>query len=120
MAGQVVPESVKRAGEIQNITAEQAAEYLKCQEDPEYFIENYLQITDIDEGVIPFKLYDYQKDMIRNYHQHRFNINLLSRQSGKCVSKDINITVRNKKTGEVYELPIGDFYKMCQNRKGDG
>lgn len=83
MAGLVIPESVKRAGEVQNITAEQAAEYLKCQQDPEYFIETYVKITDIDEGVVPFDMYDYQRDMVKLYHDNRFNINLLSRQSGK-------------------------------------
>lgn len=78
-----MPGSIKRPNEIQNITKEQAAEYLKCKNDPEYFLESYVKITDVDYSTIPFKMYDYQKRMLQNYHRHRFNINLLSRQSGK-------------------------------------
>lgn len=80
---QVIPDSVKKAGEVQELTKEQIAEYMKCEQDPEYFIETYLKITDVDVGTIPFHPYDYQKAMLKNYHKHRFNINLLSRQSGK-------------------------------------
>lgn len=115
MGGIVTPDSVKRAGEVQNITAEQAAEYLKCQEDPEYFIETYVMITDIDKGLVPFDMYDYQREMLDMFHNNRWSIIAASRQSGKCLTKDINITVRNKKTGNVYELPIGDFYSMRKN-----
>lgn len=83
---QVIPDNVKRAGTVQNITKEQAAEYLKCKDDPDYFIETYVKITDIDVGTIPFKMRSYQKTMIHHYHKHRFNINLLSRQSGKTTA----------------------------------
>lgn len=116
---QVIPDSVKKAGEVQELTKEQIAEYMRCEQDPEYFVETYVKITDVDVGTVPFHMYPYQKDMLWNFHQHRFNIDLLSRQSGKCLTKDINITVRNKKTGEVYELPIGDFYRMCKDSQRD-
>jgi len=80
---QIVPDTVKKSNEVQEITKEQAAEYLKCAQNPEYFIETYVKITDVDVGTIPFKMYGYQKDMLWNYYKHRFNINLLSRQAGK-------------------------------------
>lgn len=117
MAGQTIPDGVKRAGEIQNITAEQAAEYLKCKENPEYFVETYTMIIDIDKGLVPFKMYDYQKDMLEMFHNKRWSIIAASRQSGKCVTKDMNIRVRNKHTEEIYEMTIGEFYSMCKDNQ---
>lgn len=83
MAGLFIPDGVKKAGEIQNISAEQASEYLHCQNDPKYFMRNYVKITDIDKGLVPFDMYDYQEDMVENFYHHLYNIALLSRQSGK-------------------------------------
>lgn len=80
---QVIPDSVKKAGEVQELTKEQIAEYMRCEQDPEYFVETYVKITDVDVGTVPFHMYSYQKDMLWNFHKHRFNIDLLSRQSGK-------------------------------------
>ena len=83
MAGTILPETVKKPKQRQDITKEQVTEYIKCNQDPVYFIETYVRITSIDVGEIPFDMYDYQKDMVNNYSKNRFNINLLSRQSGK-------------------------------------
>ena len=52
-------------------------------EDPTYFILNYIKIVSLDEGVIPFKMYDFQVDMVKSFHENRFNIAKLPRQSGK-------------------------------------
>ena len=83
MAGTILPTTVKKPKQSQDITKEQVAEYIKCSQDPVYFIEAYVRITSIDIGEIPFDMYYYQKEMVENYYKHRFNINLLSRQSGK-------------------------------------
>ena len=83
MAGTILPTTVKKPKQRQDISKEQVAEYIKCNQDPVYFIETYVRITSIDVGEIPFDMYDYQKDMVKNYDNNRFNINLLSRQSGK-------------------------------------
>ena len=37
----------------------------------------------LDEGVIPFNLYDFQETMVNRFHENRFNIAKLPRQSGK-------------------------------------
>ena len=113
----VIPDSVRQPHEEVQVTQEQISEYFKCVDDPVYFMENYMYITGIDEGIIPFQPYDYQKEMVRNYHKYRFNINLLSRQAGKCLKRDSYIRVRNKKTGEIRELTIGDFYEL-QSKSG--
>lgn len=64
-------------------TAEQIAEIKKCKEDPVYFCKNYVYIQHPSRGQILFKLYDYQEEIIRNYQEHKYNILLSARQTGK-------------------------------------
>ena len=75
--------NLKKANVPQNFTKKQVAEYLKCAEDPIYFIRKYIKIVSLDEGVVPFDMYDFQEDMVTKFHEHRFNIAKLPRQSGK-------------------------------------
>ena len=67
-------------------TTDEVAEFIKCQKNPAYFIENYVNIVSIDEGLIPFKLYDFQKEMVGTFHSNRFTICKLPRQSGKSTT----------------------------------
>jgi hypothetical protein len=67
-------------------TPEQIEEYVKCSEDPSYFIENYIKIVNLDEGLIDFKMYDFQKDMVNAVHKNRFTIAKFPRQTGKSVT----------------------------------
>ena len=81
--------NLKKVGTPIEFTEEQIKEYLKCKEDPVYFAMNYVKIISLDEGVVPFKMWDFQKKLIQNFHDHRFNIAKLPRQTGKsttCVS----------------------------------
>lgn len=108
-------ERIKRAGVVQEWTEEELQEYQKCMEDPLYFIENYVTINNLDRGLIKFKLYDYQKELINKFHENRFNVCLSSRQSGKCQGKDTIITIRNKKTGIIEKITAGDFHERLKN-----
>ena len=67
-------------------TPEQVRELLRCSSDPKYFIENYVQIVHVDHGLVPFKLYEYQERMIQTFHNNRFVISKLPRQSGKSTT----------------------------------
>ena len=78
--------NLKKANVMQEWTKEEVAEYAKCMKDPQYFIESYIRIVSLDEGLIPFKLYDFQKDMIGTFHNNRFTICKLPRQSGKSTT----------------------------------
>ena len=49
---------------------------------PSYFVDNYCRITHPQRGLIPFKLYNYQKDLIDDFQDNRFNIILKARQLG--------------------------------------
>ncbi len=75
--------NLKKANVTQDFTKKQVSEYLKCAKDPVYFIRKYIKIVSLDEGVIPFKMYDFQEGMVEKFHKHRFNIAKLPRQSGK-------------------------------------
>ena len=47
---------VKRSGIEHQYTQEELQEYLKCSENPVYFIESYCQVISLDEGLVPFIL----------------------------------------------------------------
>jgi hypothetical protein len=75
--------NLKKANEATAYTHEQMVEFMKCREDPVYFCRNYVYIKHPSLGQILFDLYDYQEEMIRNYQQHKYNIVLSARQTGK-------------------------------------
>jgi len=77
---------IKRHGVIEKWTPEKLREYVLCSQDPIYFIENYIKIITLDYGLQKIKLHTFQKEMINNFHNNRFNIAMLPRQSGKTIS----------------------------------
>ena len=78
--------SVKRDGVVSDFTKEEVIEYKKCMQDPAYFARNYVKIISLDEGLVPFDLYDYQEKMFDHFNDNRFSIVLACRQSGKSIS----------------------------------
>lgn len=74
---------LKKANVPHDWTKEEIKEYLKCKEDPVYFALNYVKIVQVDEGLIPFRMYDFQKELVKKFHNNRFNIAKLPRQTGK-------------------------------------
>jgi hypothetical protein len=75
--------NLKKANVQQEWTKKELLEYSKCMEDPLYFIQNYVKIISLDEGLVPFKMYPFQKEMVGTFHNNRFTICKLPRQSGK-------------------------------------
>ncbi len=78
--------NLKTANVPIEFTKEQIVEYQRCMNDPQHFVENYIKIVSIDHGLIPFKMYDFQKDLIGTFHKNRFTICKLPRQSGKSTT----------------------------------
>ncbi len=78
--------NLKRANVDQEWSEEEIKEYAKCMKDPIYFIQEYIRIVSIDEGLVPFKMYDFQKEMVGTFHNNRFTICKLPRQSGKSTT----------------------------------
>ena len=110
---------LKRAGESVELTAKHIREYKRCMKDPIYFAEHYIKIVHVDKGLIPIKLYDYQKRILQELKDNRFNIILSCRQSGKCCCINTIVTLRhpNYKNGEPFKITIGDFYAWQYFRK---
>ena len=78
--------NLKKANVQQTWTKDEVEEYARCMKDPVYFIQQYIKIVSLDEGLIPFKLYDFQKEMVGTFHNNRFTICKLPRQSGKSTT----------------------------------
>ena len=78
--------NLKKAGTEIQFTKKQIQEWIKCKEDPLYFACKYMQIINLDEGLVPFSMYDFQKKILTDFHENRFNIAKLPRQTGKSTT----------------------------------
>ena len=78
--------NVKRDGVLQQWTPDLLREYKKCMDDPIYFACNYVKVIALDKGLVNFDLYPYQEQMFKHFQEHRFNVVLACRQSGKSIS----------------------------------
>ena len=77
---------LKKANVATEFTKKQVEEYIRCKEDPIYFVKNHVKIVSLDEGLVPFKMWDFQEDIITKFHNSRFNIAKLPRQTGKSTT----------------------------------
>ena len=90
--------NLKKANTPIEFTQEQIAEFIKCKSDPVYFSKKYVKIVSLDEGLVPFIPYDFQEKLINNFHENRFNICKMPRQTGKsttCVSYLLHYAIFN-------------------------
>ena len=90
--------NLKKANTPVEFSKENVEEYLRCKNDPVYFAKNYVKIVSLDEGLVPFNMYDFQEKLIRNFHEQRFNICKMPRQTGKsttCVAFLLHYAVFN-------------------------
>jgi len=78
--------NLKAANVPVEFTEEQIGEYLRCSEDPVYFIKNYVKIVNLNEGLVPFELYEFQERFVKTIHNNRFTISKFPRQSGKSTT----------------------------------
>ena len=74
---------LKKANTSQGFTENQVIEFAKCIDDPVYFAKNYINIVTLDYGLQLFNPYPFQEVMLDRFHNNRFNICKLPRQSGK-------------------------------------
>ena len=90
--------NLKKANTQIEFTQENILEFLKCKDDPVYFARKYIKIVSLDSGLVPFNMYKFQEKLIRNFHENRFNICKMPRQTGKsttCVSYLLHYAVFN-------------------------
>ena len=77
---------LKRSGVQVEYTNDQLIEITRCIKDPVYFIKNYVKIVNVDLGLIPFDMWDFQVEMVRGFHSQRFSIAKMPRQVGKTTT----------------------------------
>ena len=90
--------NLKKANTRTEFSAKQVQEFIKCKKDPIYFAKNYIKIVSLDEGLVHFKMWDFQEELIKNFHENRFNICKMPRQTGKsttCVAYLLHYIVFN-------------------------
>lgn len=78
--------NLKRAGVSLSWSPDQVSEFIKCAEDPIYFIKTYIKIVSIDKGLVPFELWPFQEEMINTMKDNRFVIAKMPRQVGKTTT----------------------------------
>jgi hypothetical protein len=69
-----------------SFTQHELDEYVKCADDPVYFARKYIRIINVDRGLIPFDMWDFQERMLNTFHNNRFSICKLPRQVGKSTT----------------------------------
>jgi hypothetical protein len=77
---------VKKANKKERYTERQIEEIRSCLDDelgPYFFMSNFFHIQHPVRGKLQFSPFDYQNRLVASYHDHRFNVNMLPRQSGK-------------------------------------
>ena len=78
--------NLKKVNTPVEFTKEQVIEFQKCKENPIYFMEKFMKIVSLDEGLVKFNMYDFQKKIVHTIHDNRFTICKLPRQSGKSTT----------------------------------
>jgi len=106
--------NVKKDGVKIDFTKEQITEYVKCMDDAAYFICNYCKIIHLDRGLELFSLRGYQEKYIKHITDNKFNVVLAPRQSGKCQHINTIVTIRNKTTGLIEKITVGDLYERTK------
>jgi len=80
---------VKKPHTTESYTQEQLIEFAKCADPvtgPEYFMSNYFYIQHPTRGRMLYIPFEYQKGLIHSYHNYRYSISLMPRQTGKSTS----------------------------------
>ena len=80
---------VKRAHQSETFTEEQIIEFARCADPitgPQYFMSHYFYIQHPTQGRMLYQPFDYQTRLIDTYHNYRFSISLMPRQTGKSTS----------------------------------
>ena len=80
---------LRRSGVTFKMTPEEQQEYIKCALDVHYFTEKYCKVKTEDGSINHIKLREYQKEILDNFMNSRFNILMASRQVGKTISSSI-------------------------------
>lgn len=85
---------LRKEGLVFKMTQDEVNEYIKCKMDVHYFAENYCWIKGEKGDPVKIVLRDYQKEILDNFFNNRFNILMASRQTGKCFLSDTQLVIK--------------------------
>ena len=77
---------LKRANQQIEWTEDLVQEWVKCAEDPLYFIKTYMKIITLNEGLQTYQPWPYQEEMIKKFVDNRYTIVTTARQAGKSTT----------------------------------
>ena len=80
---------VKKAHSTQKFTEQDIEDLLQCSDPingPHYFLEHFFHIQHPIKGKLLYEPYEYQRRLIDSYHNNRFNVIILPRQTGKTTT----------------------------------
>ena len=103
---------VKKAYQQESYTEQHILEIARCADPvtgPAYFMSNYFYIQHPTRGGIKYNPYEYQSRLIDTYHNYRFSISLMPRQTG------INIAYHNKYPAALVDFPVCLGIKLIEN-----
>ena len=107
---------LRHAGVAIAFTPEQVQEWIRCRDDPIYFVSKYVKIVTLDHGLQPMNPYEFQKEIITKALSVKKLLVKTARQNGKCVEKNTKYKVRNKITGEELELTAEEFHERIKRQ----
>lgn len=106
---------LRRSGVTFRMTKEEQEEYIRCALDIHYFVEKYCKVKREDGSVGSIFLRDYQKEILDNFVNSRFNILMASRQVGKCFS--FNTIISIERDGIQYDIRFGKLYYLMISKE---
>ena len=77
---------IKSAHKKQRFTEQDLEDIKNCIQDPHYFLDNFFYIQHPTKGKMKYQAFEYQQRLIDSYHDYRFNVNMLPRQTGKTTT----------------------------------
>ena len=106
---------LRTAGVAFKMSPEEQQEYIRCALDVHYFVEKYCKVKREDGSVGNIFLRDYQKEILDNFVNNRFNILMASRQIGKCFS--FNTIISLERDGIQYDIRFGKLYYLMVSKE---
>jgi hypothetical protein len=101
---------IKKANQQETYTEQQVEDLVKCMNPDDgylHFAKNFAYIQHPVKGKLLFEPYEYQERLMYSYHNHRFNINMMPRQTGKALALDTPIPTKTSWT-TMGDIQVGD------------
>src|SRR6056300_601518 len=102
---------IKKAHQRESYTEQQLEEFMKCADPvdgPFYFLDNFFYIQHPMKGKMLYHAYEYQQRLIETYHNYRFSISMMPRQTGKALSIDTPVLTPSGFV-PLAEINVGDY-----------